>query len=421
MPQNLAPRPLNRSALSKFAIVCGVSGGSLGLVSLVISVPIQPGQGTVLGGIGVLVGGGLAYWSSHQKRLSDERIATAADVVARQQLEQAKVSAAQAVRHSDVVMAEQVAARQEVHRREVVRDLRSRFALAAEQLSSSSPVIRLAGVYAMVALADDWLQIEPPNLPERQVCVDVLRAYLRAGVDERPVVVNESGDVLGVEADTEVRQTIFRIIADRACLPDEDPSSWSHVDVGLARADLRLIDFSNSTFQGLQLESAMFTAAKFENAIFDRCDLTRADASQAVIAGAVFRNCNLNYATFSGNQGLGVVDFSGSTMNFVKIRGRFLSSTVFVSSNLENASLDGARLWNSNFRNANLSYVDMAKARLNRSDFTGADLSWANLEGASLVGCTFTGSRLDDIWYTDETEWPEGFLPPASRADFPPF
>lgn len=420
MPRNLAPRLPNRSALSKFAIFCGVSGGSIGLVSLVISIPIQPGQGTVLGGIGVLVGGGLAYWSSHQKRLSDERIATAADVVAHQQLEHAKAAAAQAVRHSDVLMAEQVAARQEVHRREVVRDLRSRFALAAEQLSSSSPVIRLAGVYAMVSLADDWLQIDPPNLLERQVCVDVLRAYLRAGVDQRPVVVDEQGQVLEIEPDTEVRQTIFRIITDRAGLPDSSPTSWSHVDVGLARADLRLLDFGETQFNCLDLESAKFTASKLGNAVFDRCDMTQMDAEYAVIAGAVFRNCNLTRARFSGHRGLSKVDFSGSTMSFVKIRGR-LSSAVFRSSNLEYANLDGAILWNSDFRDANLQYADMAGTRLGRADFTGADLSWANLEAADLSTCRFSESCLDSIWYTEETKWPRDFEPPPSRNDSIPF
>lgn len=420
MPRNLAPRLPNRSALSKFAIVCGVSGGSLGLVSLVISIPIQPGQGTVLGGIGVLVGGGLAYWSSHQKRLSDERIATAADVVARQQLEHSKASAAQAVRHSDVLMAEQVAARQEVHRREVVRDLRSRFALAAEQLSSSSPVIRLAGVYAMVSLADDWLQIEPPNLLERQVCVDVLRAYLRAGVGERPNVVTEQGELLDVEPDTEVRQTIFRIITDRAGLPEIDPTSWSQVNVALARADLRLLDFGSNEFHGLDLESAKFAGSKLGNAIFDRCDLTQMDAKYAVVAGAVFRNCNLTGAKFSGSRGLRAVDFSGSTMKFVKIRGH-MGSAVFLSSNLEYASLNGAILWNSNFENANLQYARMEGTRLGRSNFTGADLSWANLEAADLSMCRFSEARLDNIWYTDETKWPKDFVPPPSRDDSAPF
>ncbi|MET8212815.1 hypothetical protein ABZT51_44110 [Streptomyces sp. NPDC005373] len=47
-----------------------------------------------------------------------------------------------------------------------------RYAKAAEQLGHDQPAVRLAGVYAMARLADDWTE-------QRQVCVDVLCAYLR--------------------------------------------------------------------------------------------------------------------------------------------------------------------------------------------------------------------------------------------------
>ena len=51
--------------------------------------------------------------------------------------------------------------------------LNERFATAAGQLGSDKPpAVRLAGVYAMAGLADDW----PEN---QQTCIDVLCAYLR--------------------------------------------------------------------------------------------------------------------------------------------------------------------------------------------------------------------------------------------------
>jgi hypothetical protein len=53
------------------------------------------------------------------------------------------------------------------------RTLNERFATAAGQLGSDKPpAVRLAGVYAMAGLADDWKK-------NRQTCVDVLCAYLR--------------------------------------------------------------------------------------------------------------------------------------------------------------------------------------------------------------------------------------------------
>src|SRR5215475_7505150 len=60
------------------------------------------------------------------------------------------------------------------------RTLNERFATAAGQLGSDKPpAVRLAGVYAMAGLADDW----PEN---RQTCVDVLCAYLRLPYDPDP-------------------------------------------------------------------------------------------------------------------------------------------------------------------------------------------------------------------------------------------
>jgi hypothetical protein len=47
-----------------------------------------------------------------------------------------------------------------------------RFTTAAGQLGSETPAVRLAGVYAMAGLADDWTD-------QRQTCIDVLCAYLR--------------------------------------------------------------------------------------------------------------------------------------------------------------------------------------------------------------------------------------------------
>src|SRR5579859_5410995 len=60
------------------------------------------------------------------------------------------------------------------------RTLNERFATAAGQLGGDKPpAVRLAGVYAMAGLADDWEK-------NRQTCVDVLCAYLRMPYDPDP-------------------------------------------------------------------------------------------------------------------------------------------------------------------------------------------------------------------------------------------
>jgi hypothetical protein len=54
-----------------------------------------------------------------------------------------------------------------------VRTLNERFATAADQLGTDKPPsVRLAGIYAMAGLADDWED-------NRQTCIDVLCGYLR--------------------------------------------------------------------------------------------------------------------------------------------------------------------------------------------------------------------------------------------------
>ncbi|WP_405476451.1 hypothetical protein [Streptomyces sp. NBC_00009] len=57
--------------------------------------------------------------------------------------------------------------------------LSERYSTAAEQLGHEQAAVRLAGAYAMARLADDWPE-------QRQVCVDVLCAYLRMPYEADP-------------------------------------------------------------------------------------------------------------------------------------------------------------------------------------------------------------------------------------------
>src|SRR5215475_4710960 len=116
------------------------------------------------------------------------------------------------------------------------RTLNERFATAAGQLGSDKPpAVRLAGVYAMAGLADDW----PEN---RQTCVDVLCAYLRLPYDPDP-----GEDAAPPErANREVRHTIIRLIA-------------THLAAGAA-VSWRGLDFD---FTGAVFDGGNFTYARF--------------------------------------------------------------------------------------------------------------------------------------------------------------
>src|ERR1700691_5090944 len=87
-----------------------------------------------------------------------------------------------------------------------VRDLNERFATAAEQLGDDKPpAVRLAGVYAMAGLADDWEA-------NRQTCVDVLCAYLRMPYEPDPGKDSPAPEQLAFQAIREVRHTVIRVI-----------------------------------------------------------------------------------------------------------------------------------------------------------------------------------------------------------------
>src|SRR5215467_2478497 len=86
------------------------------------------------------------------------------------------------------------------------RTLNERFATAADKLGSDKPAaVRLAGVYAMAGLADDW----PKN---RQTCVDVLCAYLRLPFEPDPGDDVPALERLAFQASREVRHTVIRVI-----------------------------------------------------------------------------------------------------------------------------------------------------------------------------------------------------------------
>src|SRR6185437_11830806 len=86
------------------------------------------------------------------------------------------------------------------------RTLNERFATAADQLGSDKPAaVRLAGVYAMTGLADDWQE-------NRQTCVDVLCAYLRMPYEPEPDDGVATAERLAFRGNREVRHTVIRVI-----------------------------------------------------------------------------------------------------------------------------------------------------------------------------------------------------------------
>ncbi len=199
------------------------------------------------------------------------------------------------------------------------RTLNERFATAAGQLGDDKPpTVRLAGVYAMAGLADDW----PEN---RQTCVDVLCGYLRMPYEPDPGQDAPEPERLAFRASREVRHTIIRLIG--AHLRPGAVVSWQCLnfdftgvvfdggDFTAARFPSGTVLFNGAVFSGGELS---FDAAKFSGAqvSFDRAKFS---GGRVTFGGAEFSGGELSFdaAVFSGGRvTFGGAEFSGGRVTF---------------------------------------------------------------------------------------------------------
>ncbi|MEV0315549.1 pentapeptide repeat-containing protein [Nonomuraea fuscirosea] len=194
--------------------------------------------------------------------------------------------------------------------REATKLHNDRFATAAGQLGHDSPAVRLAGVHALAGLADD-----APTRELRQMCIDVLCAYLRIPYTPQPHDDASEADRLAFAGLREVRHTIIRLIT--VHLRKDATVSWQGHD----------LDFTGVVFDGGSFASAIFSGGtvSFANTTFGDRD---AD-SDVYFMGATFSGGEIyfNSATFSNGQVYfasatfsgGKVDFTGATFSGGKV------------------------------------------------------------------------------------------------------
>jgi uncharacterized protein YjbI with pentapeptide repeats len=163
-----------------------------------------------------------------------------------------------------------------------VRVFNERFASAAGQLGHAEPAVRLAGIYAMAGLADDWRD-------GRQTCIDVLCAYLRMPYGPRPKGGISNDEYLAFGRNQEVRHTVISIIS--AHLRDDARISWQGHDFD---------------FTGVQFDGGNFSYARFSGGTVSFSD--------AGISGSGL-GVNFRGAMFSG----GAIDFSNARFTGGKV------------------------------------------------------------------------------------------------------
>ncbi|MER7275861.1 hypothetical protein ABT369_15520 [Dactylosporangium sp. NPDC000244] len=266
-----------------------------------------------------------------------------------------------------------------------VRLFHERFAKASEQLGASEAAIRLAGVYAMAGLADDWED-------GRQTCVDVLCAYIRMPYSP----ANETDDQpirFASRQEREVRNTVLRLAASHLRGDASPVHSWQ---------GLRL-DFTGATFDGADFSYVRIlepTKIIFDYAMFVAGRTTFTGAQ--FLASVSFRSIRLVGGT---------IDFSGARFLDGGLSFRY---SVFTKGSIEFAdggspSLVGGFLdfSSTKFHGAGMSFgypwepfftMESGRIKFDHTEFNTGSQWWAGkLNGGRLSyeWATFKGTRID--------------------------
>jgi uncharacterized protein YjbI with pentapeptide repeats len=257
------------------------------------------------------------------------------------------------------------------------RTFNERFATAAGQLGSDKrSEVRLAGVYAMAGLADDW--------PEsRQTCVDVLCACLRMPYRPDPGPDAPDPQRLAFQANREVRHTVIRVITAHLRKNKDDPTSWQGLDLDFTGVVFDGGDFSGAMFSGglVSFTRARFPGGKID---FSQAEFSsgKIDFSDAEFSGGAVHFDEARFpggevyflaAKFSGGVvSFGRAEFSGGTVRFAV--SKFSGGVIFIG-----AKFSGGR-------------VDFDVARFSRGDvrFLGAEFSGGvvSFDNAEFSGST---------------------------------
>lgn len=155
--------------------------------------------------------------------------------------------------------------------------LSQRYQDAATQLGSERPAIRLAGVYALARLADDWPE-------QRQVCIDVLCAYIRMPWDPSNTASRE---------EAQVHKAIFAVM--RQHLVPGAHASWSTFQFDFTLARIDSVDLRDAIFaNGVSFQAVTFTGIcnLMEVAFQSPANFTGSSVRQGVL--------NLRHITLTG-------------------------------------------------------------------------------------------------------------------------
>jgi hypothetical protein len=200
-----------------------------------------------------------------------------------------------------------------------------RFDKATDKLGNDSPAVRLAGIHALAALADDWED-------ERQMCIDVLCAYVRIPAEPEPDDEEDPATVAAWKGMAEVHATAVREIASRLRADASVP--WHGYN----------FDFTGATFHsGPDFDGAVFSGGRvlFEDVEFASGEVffRKAQFSGALVSFA-FARCTRADFFFDGTIfSAGKILFT----NFERMPHIFFTEAVFSGGEVSFAGSDFSR------------------------------------------------------------------------------
>ncbi|WP_285042770.1 hypothetical protein [Plantibacter sp. LMC-P-059a] len=196
------------------------------------------------------------------------------------------------------------------------QEFRSRFVSSVEMLTVNGAIKRTAGLYALAALADDWIRFDRRD--EAQVCINVLCGYLRS-----PLTQKED------EAPTEeaaIRVSGYSIVRSRLVANGQDDPAWSgftfdlrdapiHFDVplsGIVIGKDTVVDFSGA--------DVLDKALTFSRARLTANGALRIDNAKIRGAGWVtMRNASMSDSATLDVMGTSVADQARIAINRLKM------------------------------------------------------------------------------------------------------
>jgi len=319
-PVNNYPEPIDHRGRSGAGWVGLVVVGVLVVVSVGMVVlfrsfqswkDLTSGQATLLASGGAILAGSLALWGAWITRrgaqLNTENQISAEQRRLHQQLQAQseqldKQLAAQREQIAESLANEQQS-RQLAHQRETARDLRARYTTVAEQLAHDSVTIRVAGIYALAALADDWYSFGSER--EQQICIDLLCAQLR-DLDQ-PSVAGEQG---------RLRDAIIKVIHMHTEIAENElpEPNWTRCRLDMRGADLSGVQLPKAVLFNAILADGDLNHANLVGVQFKHAHMRRVNLSGALLTYAWFKQCDLSDAVITDDTNIVGISYDSATL-----------------------------------------------------------------------------------------------------------